>query len=79
MGKTRNGKAAVICTAIAFLLIVIAFTTPNWLETDGKLENPKFIKIGNLIKNIFILFMLLLCYFILFSYYLYCLIIYFLI
>lgn len=79
MGKTRNGKAAVICTAIAFLLIVIAFTTPNWLETDGKLENPKFIKIGNLIKNIFILFMLLLCYFVLFSYYLYCLIIYFLI
>ena len=54
MGKTRNGKAAVICTAIAFLLIVIAFTTPNWLETDGKLENPKFIKIGNLIKNIII-------------------------
>lgn len=47
MGKTRNGKAAVICTAIAFFLIVIAFTTPNWLETDGKLENPKFIKIGN--------------------------------
>lgn len=79
MGKTRNGKAAVICTAIAFLLIVIAFTTPNWLKTDGKLENPKFIKIGNLIKNIFILFMLLLCYFVLFSYYLYCLIIYFLI
>lgn len=79
MGKTRNGKAAVICTAIAFLLIVIAFTTPNWLETDGKLENPKFIKIGNLIKNIFILFMLLLYYFVLFSYYLYCLIIYFLI
>lgn len=69
MGKTRNGKAAVICTAIAFILIVIAFTTPNWLETDGKLENPKFIKIGNLIKNIFILFMLLLCYFILFSIY----------
>lgn len=49
MGKTRNGKAAVICTAVAFVLIVIAFTTPNWLETDGKLENPKFIKIGNLL------------------------------
>lgn len=49
MSKTLNGKAAVICTAFAFLSIIIAFTTPNWLETDGKLENPKFVKIGNLI------------------------------
>lgn len=49
MSKTLNGKAAVICTALAFLSIIIAFTTPNWLETDGKLENPKFVKIGNLI------------------------------
>ncbi|XP_029053563.1 uncharacterized protein LOC114881089 [Osmia bicornis bicornis] len=46
MGKTRNGKAAVTCTVLAFVLIVIAFTTPNWLETDGKLDNPKFVKIG---------------------------------
>ena len=55
MGKTRNGKAAVISTALAFVFIIIAFTTPNWLETDGKLENPKFIRIGNLIYNVFIL------------------------
>lgn len=48
MGKTRTGKAAVICTAVAFVLVVIAFTTPNWLETDGKLDNPQFVKIGKI-------------------------------
>ncbi|XP_015585785.1 uncharacterized protein LOC107263283 [Cephus cinctus] len=46
MGKSRNGKIAAASTAVAFLLIVIAFTTPNWLQTDGKLENPQFNKIG---------------------------------
>ncbi|KAK0078619.1 hypothetical protein PV325_002260 [Microctonus aethiopoides] len=46
MGKTRTGKIAASCTAVAFILIVIAFTTPNWLSTDGKLDNPKFYKIG---------------------------------
>ncbi|XP_012261648.2 uncharacterized protein LOC105689310 [Athalia rosae] len=46
MGKTKTGKGAAICTGIAFVLVVIAFTTPNWLETDGKLEKPKFVKIG---------------------------------
>lgn len=51
MGKTRTGKAAVICTAVAFVLVVIAFTTPNWLETDGKLDNPQFVKIGKTIQN----------------------------
>lgn len=48
MGKTKTGKAAVVCTAVAFVLVVIAFTTPNWLETDGKLENPQFVKIGKI-------------------------------
>lgn len=51
MGKTRTGKAAVVCTAVAFVLVVIAFTTPNWLETDGKLDNPQFVKIGKIIHN----------------------------
>jgi hypothetical protein len=46
MGKSRTGKTAVTCTIVAFIFVVIAFTTPNWLQTDGKLENPKFIKIG---------------------------------
>lgn len=49
MGKTLTGKTAAVCTAVAFILVVIAFTTPNWLETDGKLENPKFVKIGEII------------------------------
>lgn len=49
MGKTRTGKAAAVCTAVAFILVVIAFTTPNWLETDGKLNNPQFVKIGKII------------------------------
>lgn len=26
--------------------MLLAFVTPNWLETDGQLENPKFVKIG---------------------------------
>lgn len=46
MGKTMTGKVAAVCTAVAFILVVIAFTTPSWLETDGKLENPQFVKIG---------------------------------
>jgi len=48
MGKTKTGKIAVACTAVAFVLVVIAFTTPNWLETDGKLDNPQFVKIGKI-------------------------------
>ncbi|CAB0039652.1 unnamed protein product, partial [Trichogramma brassicae] len=35
-------KVATVCTAISFIFLLIAFTTPNWLETDGKLEKPKF-------------------------------------
>lgn len=50
MGKTKTGKIAASCTAVSFILVLIAFTTPNWLETDGELENPKFQKIGNLIN-----------------------------
>ncbi|XP_063992951.1 uncharacterized protein LOC135170818 [Diachasmimorpha longicaudata] len=46
MGKTKTGKAAAICTVLAFVFVMIAFTTPNWLETDGKLEHPKFLRIG---------------------------------
>ncbi|XP_011311462.1 uncharacterized protein kune [Fopius arisanus] len=46
MGKTKTGKAATLCTILAFVFVMIAFTTPNWLETDGKLDNPKFIRLG---------------------------------
>ncbi len=30
----------------AFLFIIIAFSTPYWLETDYELIDPKFLKIG---------------------------------
>ena len=46
MGKSKTGKIATLCTAVAFLFVFIAFVSPNWLETDGKLESPKFLKIG---------------------------------
>lgn len=46
MGKSKTGKIATGCTAVAFLFVLIAFVSPNWLETDGELDNPKFIKIG---------------------------------
>lgn len=46
MGKSKTGLVATICTGVAFILILIAFTTPNWLETDGKLKDPKFVRIG---------------------------------
>lgn len=54
MGKTITGKAAAICTAVAFVLVVTAFTTPNWLETDGKLDNPQFVKIGKIKRKLYV-------------------------
>ncbi|XP_063223878.1 uncharacterized protein LOC134531835 [Bacillus rossius redtenbacheri] len=46
MGKTKTGLTATTFTVLAFVLIFIAFVTPYWLETDGQLERPKFIRIG---------------------------------
>lgn len=46
MGKTRIGKAAILCTLIAFVLVITAFVTPYWLETDAKSDKSKFINIG---------------------------------
>uniref|UniRef100_A0ABD2VVS2 Uncharacterized protein n=1 Tax=Trichogramma kaykai TaxID=54128 RepID=A0ABD2VVS2_9HYME len=46
MNKSRVEKVAAVCTAISFIFLLIAFTTPNWLETDGKLEKPKFEQLG---------------------------------
>jgi hypothetical protein len=31
---------------VAFVFIFIAFVSPYWLETDGKLKDPKFLNIG---------------------------------
>lgn len=47
MGKTRNGKIAAGFTIVGFLLVLIAFTTPYWLVTDGKLDDPKIVRLGN--------------------------------
>lgn len=47
MGKTRTGKVAIGLTMVGFIFVLVAFTTPNWLQTDGKLDSPKFRKIGN--------------------------------
>ncbi|XP_071455383.1 uncharacterized protein kune [Hetaerina americana] len=44
--KTRNGLCALCFSLFGFLFVFIAFVTPCWLETDGKLENPKFIRLG---------------------------------
>ncbi|CAG7832056.1 unnamed protein product [Allacma fusca] len=39
-------KVAIIHLILAFLFIIIAFSTSSWLEAGGDLRNPKFIKIG---------------------------------
>ncbi|XP_067014267.1 uncharacterized protein kune [Anabrus simplex] len=44
--KSKTGLTATYSTVLAFLFIFIAFVTPYWLETDGKLKDPKFIRIG---------------------------------
>ena len=41
-------RVAIALLALAFIFIIIAFSTPAWLETDGDLERPKFIRIGKL-------------------------------
>lgn len=46
MGKSLTTKVAAACTGMAFAFVVIAFTTPCWLETDGKLANATFIRLG---------------------------------
>nr|CAD7197498.1 unnamed protein product [Timema douglasi]CAD7259452.1 unnamed protein product [Timema shepardi]CAD7410807.1 unnamed protein product [Timema cristinae]CAD7574218.1 unnamed protein product [Timema californicum]CAD7597266.1 unnamed protein product [Timema genevievae] len=46
MGKSKTGLTATAFTILAFLFVFIAFVTPYWLETDGRLERPKFIRIG---------------------------------
>lgn len=48
MAKTKTGKVATGLTLAGFFFVLVAFFTPNWLETDGKLPKPKFEKIGEL-------------------------------
>lgn len=46
MAKTKTGVCAIVVTIAAFLFILIAFCTPYWLVNDGKIKDPKFIRIG---------------------------------
>lgn len=46
--RTKTAKYAVGFTFGAFALILIAFVSPYWLQTDGKLTHPKFTNLGNL-------------------------------
>ncbi|KAF2901380.1 hypothetical protein ILUMI_04808 [Ignelater luminosus] len=44
--KTKTGLSAIVLTVTGFIFVLIAFCTPCWLETDGKIANPQFIRIG---------------------------------
>ncbi|CAG9863280.1 unnamed protein product [Phyllotreta striolata] len=44
--KSKTGLSAVALTTIASIFVVISFCTPYWLVNDGKVEDPKFIRIG---------------------------------
>lgn len=44
--SNRNTRLAVGISAFAFLLFIIAFATPYWLVTDGRLQNPRFTNLG---------------------------------
>lgn len=44
--SNRNTRVAVGISAFAFLLFLIAFATPYWLVTDGRLQNPRFTNLG---------------------------------
>ena len=47
-GASKVAKAAVLSFFATCLVIIIAFSTNSWLETDGTLENPKFLQLGKL-------------------------------
>lgn len=46
MAKSRNGLTAVGLSVLGAFLVLLAFTTKSWVVTDGKLEHPKFERIG---------------------------------
>lgn len=47
MGATsKTGKFAVGFAAVGFVMVLIAFVSPYWLQTDGKLSDPKFTNLG---------------------------------
>ena len=48
--KSKTGLVATTFAVLAFLFVFIAFVSPYWLETDGKLKDPKFLNIGEFLK-----------------------------
>lgn len=44
--KTKNGICAITLTTIASLFVLISFCTSYWLVNDGKIQDPKFIRLG---------------------------------
>lgn len=46
MAKSKTGLFALGFFIFASLFVLIAFVSPYWLVTDGKLKDPKFVKIG---------------------------------
>jgi len=48
--KSKTGIIATTFAVLAFLFVFIAFVSPYWLETDGKLKDPKFLNIGEFTK-----------------------------
>jgi hypothetical protein len=59
--KSRTGIAATAFAALALLFIFIAFVAPYWLETDGKLKDPKFLNIGEFHKLRLLIGVVLVC------------------
>lgn len=51
--KSKTGLFALGFYCFASLFILLAFVSPYWLVADGKLKNPKFIKIGKFCLMIF--------------------------
>ena len=45
-GISKVAKGAVVSFIVTTVFIVIAFSSNSWLETDGTLDNPKFIQLG---------------------------------
>ncbi|KAH8325606.1 hypothetical protein KR067_002315 [Drosophila pandora] len=44
--SNRTTQVALGVSAFSFLLFVIAFATPYWLVTDGRLTEPRFTNLG---------------------------------
>ena len=47
-GMSKVAKSALLSFFVSSIFIIVAFSTDAWLKTDGTLENPKFIQLGEL-------------------------------